>query len=308
MAHVLITGGAGFIGSHLCDALLAAGHQITVLDDFSSGRKENLEGRAIRLIEDHVGNIARYADELTDVTLIYHLAALISGYDSLQEPHEYVEANISDLMRVLDFAKGLKRPHIVFASSSTVYGTQESPVMRESTLPNPITMYSMSKLAGEQMLKMYAELYGYTFNIARLFNVYGPRQNPDHPYANVTCKFSHAAALGRGVKLYGDGVQSRDFVFVSDVIAALVLLATPGTSQVYNVGTSKQASIKELLETVQRLADNPLPVEKCPPWPNDIRAIEADTSRIRDEFGYEAKVSFEEGLGKTIAFFKARGF
>ncbi len=307
MAKVLVTGGAGFIGSHLCDRLVQAGDEVVVLDNFISGHRKNLSqiSDKIHVIDANVLDILDHQDALIGIQRIYHLAALISGYDSLHEPEAYVESNITAILRVLQIAKQNQGCHIVFTSSSTVYGNQKTPVMAESTtLPNPLTMYAMSKLAGEQILGMYHELFGYTYTCTRLFNVYGPRQSPTHPYANVTCKFSQAAATTGNIKLYGTGEQSRDFVYVDDVVDALLYVSTPSAYPIYNVGTGEDASILTLIDHVSALRGSEMTVEQCPPWPNDIREIRADIHRLKDVFGFVAKTDLRSGLESTVQFFR----
>jgi UDP-glucose 4-epimerase len=307
MARILVTGGAGFIGSHLCDRLAAdPTNEIVVIDDLSTGRLENLSAprSRIRFIEDSVANISRHADQLRDVTRIYHLAALISSQDSLKEPKAYVDTNINGLLSLLAVCRQLQRPRIVFASSSTVYGASEGTVRRESDPARPITMYALSKYASEHILAMYQPLLGYDYVCLRLFNVYGPRQSPHHPYANVTCKFAEAAARGSSVRLYGDGAQSRDFVYVDDVVDAFLRLSSPTTNHIYNVGTGRDVTIGALLGLVETVGGRKLVVERCPPWPNDIRAIRADIARLRQDAGFEPRVSLADGLRKTIEFFR----
>jgi UDP-glucose 4-epimerase len=307
MAKVLVTGGAGFIGSHLCERLVARGDDVVILDDLSSGTRSNiqsLEGR-VHFIEDRVQNVEAHRRELEGVTRIFHLAALISGYDSLSDPEAYTNANIVGTSRLLQVAKGLGKVRIVFASSSTVYGNRNKPTQREVDTVNPITMYALSKLTCEQMLAMYQPLFGYDYACLRLFNVYGPRQNPDHPYANVTCKFAHAAAEGRPVRLYGDGEQSRDFIYVDDVVTAFLLSCEPTPQRIYNVGTGEEHSIRHLLNEVQRLSGRRLKVECHPAWPNDIRSIRADISRAAADLGFVARVRLSVGLARTIRHFEA---
>jgi UDP-glucose 4-epimerase len=307
MARILVTGGAGFIGSHLCDALVARGDEVFVLDNLSLGRRENLAplGDRVTIIHDDVANVAKHADQLAGVTHIVHLAALISGYDSLHQPDAYVRENVTALLRVLEFAKSLQRPRLVFASSSTVYGNTDGVTCVETNLPAPVTLYALTKLAGEHLLEMYRGLYGYEYCALRLFNVYGPRQNPHHPYANVTCKFSFAAAGDGRVKLYGDGKQTRDFVSVDDVVRAVVRVLEPTPSRLYNVGTGTDASIATLLSTVEAVAERKLEVEQLPPWSNDIRAIRADVTRAARELGFSAQTSLEVGLRRTVRFFRS---
>lgn len=307
MAKVLVTGGAGFIGSHLCDALVARGDDVVVFDDFSLGRDENLGAvrSRIKVLRASILDIQKHASELEGVSLVYHLAALISSHDSLTEPDEYLRVNLGGLLRLLDVVRTLKpRPRIVFASSSTVYGIRSEAVCREVDLPAPATVYALSKLAGEQLLAMYRERDGYEHCSLRLFNVYGPRQNPMHPYANVTCKFSHAAATGGGIKLYGTGENSRDFVYIDDVVRALLRAGSRTPRAVYNVGTGQDTSIVSLLATIERLGGVRLKAERCPPWSNDIKAIRAEVGALADDLGVRAQVGLDEGLKRTIEFFR----
>jgi UDP-glucose 4-epimerase len=304
--RVLVTGGAGFIGSLLCERLATEGAEVIILDDFSLGRRENLTAIAgrVRIIEDSITNIGRHVEELRGVRRVYHLAALISGRDSLENPFPYVETNLSGLLHLLQVCRDLGDVRIMFASSSTVYGNHSEPTRTESDPAHPVTMYALAKYAGEHVLAMYRSLYGYDYVCLRLFNVYGPRQNPDHPYANVTCKFAHAVAQRTSVKLYGDGRQTRDFVFVDDVVEAFLRVSNPTASRIYNVGTGQDVPIGHLLHLVQELSGVRLNVEQCPPWPNDIRAIRADVSLLARETGFQPRVSLTEGLKRTIEFFK----
>jgi nucleoside-diphosphate-sugar epimerase len=306
VAKVLVTGGAGFIGSHLCDRLVAQGDEVVVLDDFSAGRRENIQHLRdrVEVIEDSVLNIAAHAQSMRGVTRIYHLAALISSHDSLREPEAYIHVNLIGLLRLLAVARTLPGVRIVFASSSTIYGNSAEPTRAEDAPAAPLTMYAVSKYAGEQALAVSNKLHGLDFVSLRLFNVYGPRQSPDHPYANVTCKFSHAAALGQTARLYGDGKQSRDFIYIDDAVDAFLLVSAWSKHRVYNVGTGFDTSIAELLAEVQRLSGRPLLVTQCEPWPNDIRAIRADISRLKTEFGFSPRVSLADGLRRTIQWFR----
>uniref|UniRef100_UPI0025F8E065 NAD-dependent epimerase/dehydratase family protein n=1 Tax=uncultured Sphingomonas sp. TaxID=158754 RepID=UPI0025F8E065 len=236
-----------------------------------------------------------------------HLAALISGFDSLRSPDEYLQANLHGLLRVIDFAVETGVPRILFASSSTVYGAAAAPGLTERTLPQPMSVYAATKLMGEQLLAMYGALHGFTHCSLRLFNVYGPRQATDHPYANVTCKFSHAAANGLPIDLYGDGEQSRDFVYVDDVVSAFLSVLEGSPSPVYNIGTGRETSIRELIAALERIAGRPFEVRRQPEWPNDIRSISADCSRAAAELGFAPRVGVEQGLAETVDFFRRLG-
>jgi nucleoside-diphosphate-sugar epimerase len=234
------------------------------------------------------------------------LAALISGYDSLHDPDEYIDVNLKGLLRVVDLARLNPGTRIIFASSSTVYGNRPESFCRESDHASPITVYALSKYAGEHLLAMYSQMYGLDYVCLRLFNVYGPRQSPDHPYANVTCKFSAAAACGCPIQLFGDGKQSRDFVFVDDAVSAFLLLSEPCRDRIYNVGTGIDTSIKSLIAELERLTGKRLAVTQQPPWPNDIRQIRADLTRLQTEFNFKPSVSVGEGLQRTVEWFRSQ--
>lgn len=308
MSKILVTGGAGFIGSHLVDALLSTGHEVTILDNFSSGKSSNLGGAGwAKLIEGDIRNLPEMNAMLGRFDAIFHLAALISGYDSLNEPDSYQDVNVEGTQRVIDFAVASGTPRIVFASSSTVYGDQHGQALSEATTPRPLTVYALTKLSGEHLLRLFGELHGFSHTSLRLFNVYGPRQSIDHPYANVTCKFSFAAANRLPVRLYGDGEQSRDFVYVTDVVRALMAVLDDSDAPIYNVGTGTEASINRLLTELGRISGTPLVTQAYPPWPNDIHSIRADTSRFAREFGFRPEMPLSSGLKQTVAFFKDGG-
>ncbi|MEC9441421.1 MAG: NAD-dependent epimerase/dehydratase family protein [Myxococcota bacterium] len=307
MKKVLITGGAGFIGSHLCDRLVEQGDEVIVLDNLTSGNLGNLAGviDQITFIEDDVTRVLDHRDAFEGVTHIVHLAALISGYDSLNEPDDYLAQNVGALLRVLELARDLGGVRISFASSSTVYGNSVEPIKLETQRPEPITMYALTKLSGEHLLEMYRPLYNYSYVALRFFNVYGPRQSPNHPYANVTCKFSQAAALGAGIKLFGDGQQTRDFVYVDDVVNSLLVTMDGAPSNLYNVGNGEDHSILKLIDTLEGIVEKPFEIERCDPWPNDIRKIIADTERLTSETSWRATTSLRDGLARTVEFFQA---
>lgn len=305
MGRYLVTGGAGFIGSHFCDTLVARGDKVVVLDDLSSGKIENIAslGAQVELVEASI--LSGKLDDLDgEFDAVVHLAALISGHDSLLEPDEYVRANITGLLRVIEFVAARKIPRIVFASSSTVYGNNDAPSLSEATLPAPISVYAATKLSGEHLLAMYGGMHGFSHCSLRFFNVYGPRQAVDHPYANVTCKFSHAAANGLPIRLYGDGKQTRDFVYVDDVVESLLLVLGGSPSAVYNIGTGKETSIGDLIAALEDISQASFEIDRQPDWPNDIRRIAADLSLARAQLGFAPRYGIEEGLRRTTAFFQ----
>jgi nucleoside-diphosphate-sugar epimerase len=309
MTRTLVTGGAGFIGSHLVERLVRDGHDVVVLDDLSLGRRENLAhlvGR-FEFLEGSILDVASMRRELAGVTRVFHLAALISGYDSLNGPEAYFRTNVIGLLRIVDAFGRVPGLKLVFASSSTLYGARGDSPCAEGDLPSPVTAYALSKLSGEHVLAMYSALHGFEHTSLRLFNVYGPRQNPDHPYANVTCKISRAAALGLSFTLFGDGEQTRDFVYVEDVVEALVRAAGRTPRAIYNVGTGRETSIRGLIAAAQAHAGAEIELDVQPPWPNDVRRVRADVGAIRDDLGFEARVPIEDGLERTIDWFRRHG-
>jgi UDP-glucose 4-epimerase len=306
MKKFLVTGGAGFIGSHLCDALLHQGHEVVVLDNMTSGRVRNLAsaGSRIKFIEGDVRELPEHAAAIGHVDAVFHLAALISGRDSLFEPDQYLDVNVAGTLRVIEFVAERRIPRILFASSSTVYGDAGVEQISEEVLPRPVTVYALSKLAGEHLLSLYGRMHGFSHVSLRLFNVYGPRQAIDHPYANVTCKFSHAAATGGTVQRYGDGEQTRDFIYVDDVVDVFLRLADGSRDSIYNVGTGSDASINSLLDRLEEISGSRIPVEQHAEWPNDVRRVCADSTRLQQELGFRAPTGMREGLASTVDFFK----
>jgi UDP-glucose 4-epimerase len=305
--HVILTGGGGFIGSHLAEALVALGDRVTVIDNFVSGKRENLSAVADRidLIEGDFKTLASHAERIGKANAVIHLAALISGHDSLVDPLPYEQTNVLGLHALIEFVRKKRIGRVLFASSSTVYGQQPEIEVTERTLPRPTSVYALSKLAGEHLLDMYGKLHGFSHCSLRLFNVYGPRQATDHPYANVTCKFANAAAKGLPVLRYGDGNQSRDFVYVSDVVDAFVAALDGAKADIYNVGTGSDHSINDLLDALAELSGKSVAVEDRPPWPNDIRRIRANMDRFEGDFGFRPAVEIGQGLAATVEFFRS---
>lgn len=308
MTTALVTGGAGFIGSHLCEALLAHGRRVIVLDDLSSGSRSNLApvAEGVHFIQADVRNLLDHADGLREVTEIYHLASLISSQDSLRDPDRYLDVNLHGLLRVIDLAVMLGgAPKIVFASSSTVYGNADRPLRSESDPLQPETVYAATKAMGEHLLRIYGESHGVQSVSLRLFNVYGPRQSPDHAYANVACKFAYAAARGGPAWVVGSGEQKRDFVYVTDVVDVMLALAEASAASVYNIGTGLSTSISDLLDLALSAGDRSgVEVHRAEPWPNDIYDIQADLTRLRDEKGSVAFTPLADGIRETVRIFR----
>ncbi len=305
MSRALVTGGAGFIGAHLSARLVERGLEVVVVDDLSWGDAKKLDGlKNVSFVQGDIRDLAKLSPKLGSFSHVFHMAALISAYQSLEAPDDYFATNVGGLLRVLELCSKSQAPRVVFASTSGVYGNSEQPLKSEEDLPRPTTVYAATKLAGEHLLSMYRSRLGFDDVALRFFNVYGPGQSPKHPYANVTCRFSHAAAHGSAVQLYGDGSVTRDFIYIDDVVDAVLAVAfRPTQHRVYNVGTGRTASIADLLATVQRLAHRPITVERHPAWPNDIQSICANVDRLQQELGVSARVGFEDGLRQTIEYF-----
>ncbi len=288
---------------------MTEGFDVVVVDDMSWGKAERLSGIPRTTLEQaSVLDLPGLTEKLAGVTHVFHLAALISAFESIEQPDRYLTTNVFGTLRVLELCKALKQPRLVFASTSGIYGNAESTVKGETDLPSPTTVYAVSKLDGEHLLALYRPRFGFDDVSLRFFNVYGPGQSPRHPYANVTCRFSRAAALGEPVDLYGDGLQTRDFIYIDDVIDAVMAAATkPTDSRIYNIGTGRDASIADLLAQVQQLSGTRLEVRQCAAWPSDIRHIRADIARAGRELGFQPKVGLTDGLRRTIEFFRGAG-
>jgi UDP-glucose 4-epimerase len=300
----LVTGGAGFIGSHLVDALVAAGESVRVLDDFSTGQAENLPAvGGIDIIRGCVTDPSAVTRAVAGCDVVYHLAALASVAKSVEDPPASHAVCATGTLNVLDAARkaGVKR--VIYAASASAYGGASDPAGQDEDTPLiPLSPYAAAKLAGEFYCQAFAATYGLETVRLRFFNVFGPRQRADSPYSGVIAIFAAALAAGKTPTIYGDGLQSRDFVYVSDVARALHLAArTPGVSgRAYNVGTGKSVTLLELAAALNRVLGKSIQPAHGPARASDIQHSRAKIGRIRAELGYEPRVSFEEGLRKTV--------
>lgn len=295
----LVTGGAGFIGSHLARALLDAGRRVRVLDDFSTGRRANLP-EGIEFVEGEASVAAERAVE--GVEVVYHLAAIPSVPRSVDRPLESYRSNVAATRAMLDAAARAGARRIVYASSSSVYGDTRILPKREDLPPHPLSPYAVAKLAGELYARAAAAHTRLEAVSLRFFNVYGPRQDPDSPYAAVIPSFLRRLREGRPLPVHGDGAQTRDFTYVGDVVLGLIAAAgAAGVSgRVYNVAGGKAVTVRALGETLARLAGTRLEIESLPPRPGDIRDSWADVSAARRDLGFEARTSLEEGLRQAL--------
>ncbi len=300
----LVTGGAGFIGSHLVDALLAAGASVRVLDDLSTGLRSNLAAVAgeIELIEGSLLSCDACAEACSGVEWVFHQAALGSVPRSLADPASTIAVNVSGTANLFAAARDAEVARVVYASSSSVYGDSARQPRREGEEGTPLSPYALSK----QMTELLAAEFGRDFGLEtvglRYFNVYGPRQRPDGPYAAVVPRFFAAAAMGEAPLIYGDGGQSRDFTFVADAVRANLLAATApadACGRAFNVGGGRETSVNDLATAIRSLAGGPVP-EHAPPRAGDVRQAVASLDEVTAALGYAPTVALEHGLHTTF--------
>ena len=304
MSRVLVTGGAGFIGSNLVQALLERGDDVRVLDNFSTGSRANLAalGREVEVVEGDLRSYERVHTAVRGVEVVFHQGALGSVPRSVQDPLTSTAVNVEGTVNVLLAARDESVRRVVAASSSSVYGDGGTFPRVETQAPNPISPYAVAKLAAERFCVSFTRVYGIETVALRYFNVFGPRQDPSSQYAAVVPRFIHAIAEGRPVTIHGDGEQSRDFTYVENVVAANLLAAdAPGAEgRILNIATGGSKTVNELADTVGRLLDRPVEKTFGPSQPGDVRESWADVSAAREALGYEPVVAFERGLERTI--------
>lgn len=306
----IVTGGAGFIGSHLAEELVRRGYQVTILDDLSTGKKENvtelLKNMNVKFVQGSITNISLLREVFRDAGYIFHEAAIPSVPRSIDNPLASHEGNVTGTLNVLLAARDNGAKKVIFASSSSVYG--DSPVLpkREDMTPNPRSPYAVSKLAGEYYCQVFSQVYGLPTVCLRFFNVYGPRQDPDSQYAAVIPQFVKRLSEGKPPIIFGDGTQTRDFTFVKDAVEANILLAQSDACGVFNISQGKSITINQLADLIIKLAGNNKvrPVHQKP-RPGDILHSLADISKAK-VFDYEPKYGLEAGLAETIRWFNAR--
>ncbi|MBN64554.1 MAG: LPS biosynthesis protein WbpP [Gemmatimonadetes bacterium] len=311
MAQYLVTGGAGFIGSHLCRRLLASGCAVRVLDDLSSGRRENLAALdgEVDLVEGDLRDEALVSAALAGVDYVLHHAAVASVQTSIERPRFEQEVNAVGTLQLFEAARRAGVRRVVFAASAASYGKDPTAPKREEMLPAPESPYAISKIAGEYYARVYSSLYGLEVVCLRYFNVFGPRQDPSSPYSGVISIFAERMLAGAAPTVFGDGGQSRDFVYVDNVVEAnMRACTTPGIAgRVYNIGCGRSASLLELVAALNRVLGTAIEPEFAPARPGDVRISLADITRAQRELGYEPVVHFEEGLEQTLAWMRAAG-
>lgn len=309
MAHVLVTGGAGFIGSHLVEALIRRGDRVRVFDNFSTGRRENVEHllNDIELIEGDLRDFDAVRRAVAKVEVVFHQAALASVQRSVDDPMTTNAVNVTGTLHVLMAARDAGVRRVVFASSSSVYGDTPTLPKVETQAPQPLSPYAVSKLAGEQYCMAFSVVYGLPSIALRYFNVFGPRQDPHSEYAAVIPRFVDRMVRGLPPIIYGDGLQSRDFTYIENVVDAnLAAAAAPADfSAVLNVGAGERTSLLDLAAQINHVLGSRLTPEHHPPRAGDVRHSQASIEAIAHFLGYTPRVTLSEGLTRTIEWFRS---
>ncbi|MCL6554132.1 MAG: SDR family oxidoreductase [Firmicutes bacterium] len=322
MTRVLVTGGAGFIGAHLVGALVRRGVAVRVLDDFSTGRLANLAsvlgrdlptpapGRPVHadgleVLWGDVRDLQACRQACADTEVVFHLAAMRSVPRSVDDPAGAHEVNATGTLHVLRAAQDAGVRRVVYASSSSVYGDDPALPKRENQLPAPVSPYAASKLAGEAYCRVFARTYGLSTVSLRYFNVFGPLQDPASQYAAVIPRFIAWTLAGQPLEVHGDGLQSRDFTYVDNVVDATLLAATAPDLQgeAINVACGQRRTLLEVAEAIAQAAGRQVPRRHTPPRRADVRHTLADLTRARERLGYVPRVEFAEGIARTVAYF-----
>jgi nucleoside-diphosphate-sugar epimerase len=307
VARYLVTGGAGFIGSHIVDALVARGERVRIADDFSTGRRDNLPpGDACELVEGDLADepVARRA--VAGCEVIIHQAAIPSVPRSIEDPVGSHRANVDAALQVLTAARKSGVRRVVFAGSSSVYGNAPALPKREDMAPTPLSPYALQKLVAEQYCRLFTRLYGLETVTTRYFNVYGPRQQPGSPYSGVISLFIEAMSAGRAPTIHGDGLQTRDFTYVADVVDGVLRAceAPAASGEVINLAGGGRISLLDLVDTLNGILGLSIAPVLGPPREGDVRDSQADVTKARALLGFETRVSLEDGLRRTVAWYR----
>jgi len=304
----IVTGGAGFIGSSLADRLVADDHDVVIIDDLSSGRRENIEHLldhpGVTFVEGSITDLDLLLDVSVGADGIFHQAAIASVPRSVADPLETNEVNVTGTVNLLWAAKECGVPAVVAASTSAIYGNSPVFPKEESMTPEPLSPYAVSKLAGEHYGRVFSDLYGIRTVFLRYFNVYGPRQDPNSEYAAVIPKFITRLLKGNPPIIYGDGEQTRDFIFVADVVRANIMAMESSASGVFNIAGGSRISLNQLasiLSTVTGVNHRPV---YDPPRVGDVHDSVAAISSAREAFGFSPAYTLDDGLRETVAWFR----
>jgi nucleoside-diphosphate-sugar epimerase len=309
MSTYLVTGGAGFIGSHLSEELVRRGHTVRVADSLITGKRSNL---------DHIPNVEFVQGDLADLEFaksvvqgcdyVLHQAAIPSVPRSVKDPITSNRANVDGTLNLLVAARDAGVRRLVFAGSSSAYGDTATLPKDEDMPTNPLSPYALQKVVGEQYLQMFTKLYGLETVSIRYFNVFGPRQDPSSPYSGVISVFATALLENRSPKIYGDGEQTRDFTYVANVVDGVLRAceATGASGQVINVATGGRISLNELFKEMKKIIGASVDPEYVDPRAGDVRDSQADIRKAKDILGYKPTVSFEDGLKRTIEWYRTQ--
>lgn len=301
---ILVTGGAGFIGSHLAAHLVLLGHDVRILDNLATGRRSNVLalGEDVELVEGDIQSYERVHNAVAGCEVVFHQAALPSVPRSVQDPLTSNATNVTGTLNVLLASRDAGVRRVVFASSSSIYGAEPELPAREDAAPRPISPYATAKLACEGYCRSFTEVYGLETVALRYFNVFGPRQDPRSEYAAVIPRFISALLAGDAPTIFGDGQQSRDFTFVADVVEATALaMDAPGvTGQVFNVARGERTTVSGLLEELRAVTETTIEPQYAPARAGEVRHSLADVSRARTVLGWEPQVDLREGLLRTV--------
>ena len=308
--RALVTGGAGFIGSHIAERLVNEGHEVRIVDNLSSGHRENFAGFAdkVEFVKGDIRDLGLLERLTEGCDWVFHQAAVVSVPYSVEHPQETHDVNIQGTLNVLLAARKNKVKRVMFACSAATYGEDPELPKRETMAPQPCSPYGVEKITGEYYLGVFNQLYGVETVSLRYFNVFGPRQDPRSPYSGVISVFVDRTLTDKTPLVFGDGEQYRDFVYVGNVVDANMLAATvPGAAgRCYNVGCGEKTSLNDLLRTLGKLAGRELRADYTDPRAGDIRESVADIGRIRTELGYAPKVGVEEGLRSLLDYERAK--
>jgi nucleoside-diphosphate-sugar epimerase len=301
---VLVTGGGGFIGSHLAARLASLGHSVRILDNFATGRRSNVLALAgeIELVEGDIQSYERVHNAVAGCEVVFHQAALPSVPRSVADPLTSNATNVTGTLNVLLAARDAGVRRVVFASSSSVYGAAKELPKREDMAPLPVSPYAVAKLACEGYCRSFGEVYGLETVALRYFNVFGPNQDPRSQYAAVVPNFITAVLTNQPPTIFGDGEQSRDFTYVENVVEAnmLAMDADVAPGRVYNVACGQAVTLNQLFAELRELVDSDLEPVYAPPRAGDVRHSLADLTRTRQDLGYEPSVELREGLGRSV--------
>jgi UDP-glucose 4-epimerase len=301
----LVTGGAGFIGSHLVSRLIEQGETVRVFDNFSSGTPDNLVAvrDRIALIEGDLRDQEAVRRAVNDVRIVFHQAALSSVQGSIADPHTTLEVNTIGTLNVLEAARDAGCLRVVFASSASIYGDAPGLPKTEAMTPQPLSPYAISKLAGEHLCSVFTRIHGLETLALRYFNVFGPRQDPSSPYSGVISRFLRALQTGAPPIIYGDGEQSRDFVYVDNVVAANLraAMADRAAGGVFNIASGQGVTLNALLGTMADVVGAEVHAQHEPARPGDIRHSRADITEAGKVLGYTVEVSVSDGLQRTVS-------